>query len=167
MLTSRACSTRGPGVIADIATSPTIRRLTAEDFDDLLRLHSYLHDEDPPISNDEVVRELWLAILADGCQVYVGAFADGKLRSVATAAIVPNLTRGARPFAVIENVVTDPDYRRRGFAAAVMSHLVEVCRTRNCYKVMLLSARGRSEAHEFYSRLGFDGDSKRAFVRRL
>lgn len=106
--------------------TPLIRTLENEDLDGLLALYAHLHGgEDEP--SPRSLADLWTTILRDPAQTYVGAFVGGMLCSVANASIVPNLTRGGRPFAVIENVVTHPSYRRRGLAKLVMSHLLELC----------------------------------------
>jgi GNAT superfamily N-acetyltransferase len=79
---------------------------------------------------------------------------------------VPNLTRGARPYAVIENVVTHPDLRRTGLGSSVLQELLSRCWEAGCYKVMLLSAAERGAAHEFYERNGFDKHAKQGFIIR-
>jgi xanthine dehydrogenase large subunit len=43
------------------------------------------------------------------------------------------------------------------------NHL-ERCWAEGCYKVMLMSAAQRPEAHRFYTSLGFDATAKQAFV---
>ena len=43
----------------------------------------------------------------------------------------------------------------------------EDARKNNCYKVILQSASFRKEAHQFYKNLGFDGESKKAFIMKL
>ena len=68
------------------------------------------------------------------------------------------------PYAVIENVVTDAQYRRRGIGASVMRALLDRCWARRCYKVMLMSAVTRAEMHAFYEAIGFDKTAKQAFV---
>lgn len=45
---------------------------------------------------------------------------DGGLVASCTLTLTPNLTRGCRPYGVIENVVTDVGFRKRGFAKAVL-----------------------------------------------
>ena len=79
---------------------------------------------------------------------------------------MPNLTRGARPYAVIENVWTDPGSRRQGLGSEVLQELLSRCWAARCYKVMLLSASHRGAAHEFYERNGFDKHAKQGFVLR-
>ena len=44
---------------------------------------------------------------------------------------------------------------------------VGFAKERHCYKVILQSGKARTEAHRFYERIGFDGESKKAFDMRL
>jgi GNAT superfamily N-acetyltransferase len=82
------------------------------------------------------------------------------------ATIIPNLTRAARPYALIENVVTHAAYRRRGLGRSVMQAALDRCWSAGCYKVMLLSEMQRREVHRFYEELGFDRSSKQGFLIR-
>jgi len=59
-----------------------------------------------------------------------GKLTVGLVASCALA-IIANLTRGARPYAVIENVVTHESYRRRGLGTAVLHHAVDLARSRD------------------------------------
>ena len=139
-----------------------IRDLRRNDLDSLLSLYRQLHPQDDALP--EGVAEIWEEIVRDPAQIYLGAFVGELLVAACNAAVVPNLTRGARPYAVIENVVTHADYRRRGIGAKILRALVDRCWARRCYKVMLMSAIGRAEIHGFYEALGFDKQSKQAFV---
>ena len=80
--------------------------------------------------------------------------------------MVPNLTRGARPYALIENVVTDAAFRRCGIATFLMQELLARCWARGCYKAMLLSGSSRDEAHGLYLAVGFDASAKLGFVAK-
>jgi GNAT superfamily N-acetyltransferase len=85
-----------------------IRELGAGDVQQLLELYRDLHAEDappPPLTELEA----------------------------SNAAIVPNLTRAARPYALVENVVTKAAARRRGLGAAVLRALLERCWAAGCY----------------------------------
>jgi len=147
-----------------MSTDVLIRELRRDDLERLLSLYRQLHEQDDPLPERAQVAAHWETILRDPAQLYLGAFADGALVAACNAAVIPNLTRGARPYAVIENVVTAANYRRRGIGASVMRALLALCWARRCYKVMLMSAGGRAEIHAFYEALGFDKHAKQAFV---
>jgi len=50
---------------------------------------------------------------------------------------------------------------------AIIDKAVDYAKEQNCYKVMLQSSSKRIEAHKFYEKIGFDGDSKRGFQIRF
>lgn len=145
-------------------SSLEVRSLTAADLDSLLELYVHLHPDDDPRPGAAVVQGLWQSILDDPVQIYLGGFADGLMVTAANAVVVANLTRGARPYAVIENVVTHAAYRRRGYSRALLQRLLDRCWERHCYKVSLTSAPFRNSAHGLYESLGFDRNAKQAFV---
>ena len=143
-----------------------LRELAHSDLDPLLEAYRELHPEDDPLPARGDLERLWSTICEDPRLVYIGAFSGSRLLATCTAAIVPNLTRGARPYAVIENVWTRADVRRQGFGSAVLQELLARCWAADCYKVMLLSASHRDAAHEFYERNGFDKRAEQGFIIR-
>jgi GNAT superfamily N-acetyltransferase len=147
-----------------MSAAVVIRDLGRNDLELLLALYGHLHQHDDPLPDRSAVTDVWRTIEGDPAQIYMGAFLGESLVAACNAAIVPNLTRGARPYAVIENVVTDAAYRRRGIGTRVLRALLDRCWSRNCYKIMLMSSAGRAEIHEFYESLGFDKKPKQGFV---
>lgn len=140
------------------------RELQLRDLDGLLRLYAELHPNDDPAPSRVQVEATWRALVENPDHIYLGAFEQGELVSACNACIVPNLTRGARPYALVENVVTLSTFRRQGYGASAMRALLDRCWARDCYKVMLMSALQRSEVYGFYVALGFDPRRKQAFV---
>jgi GNAT superfamily N-acetyltransferase len=143
-----------------------IRELVAADLDALLALYRHLHAEDDPLPARPELETLWARVCASPDHLYHGGFLGGELVASCCAAIVPNFTRGARPYAVIENVVTRQDQRGRGYGSALLQALLSSCWSRSCYKVMLLSAAQRDAAHRFYEANGFDRHAKQGFIIR-
>ena len=92
---------------------------------------------------------------------------DGEIVSSCACVIVPNLTRNARPYALVENVVTRADRRGRGYAGACLARAREIARAAGCYKIMLLTGANDAKTLDFYRRAGFDDTEKTAFVLRL
>ncbi|MGW5559695.1 N-acetyltransferase family protein [Micromonospora sp. NPDC003944] len=80
--------------------------------------------------------------------------------------VAPNLTHGARPYMVVENVVVAAGWRRRGVARSLMLAAFDDAAAAGCYKVQLVSNAARTDAHRFYASLGF-GQSALGYRRYL
>jgi GrpB-like predicted nucleotidyltransferase (UPF0157 family) len=87
-----------------------------------------LNSDDPKLEINQNLEEHWKEILSDPSLFYFGIEEDGMLVSSCTLAIIKNLTRSARPYGLIENVVTHPEYRKRGNGRKgdITTHLVHV-----------------------------------------
>ena len=144
----------------------TIRKAAENDLEDLLTLYTCLID-DEDFSDASIYSQAWKEILNDKKMECWIVYEGNTAVASCIITVIPNLTRNRRPYAVIENVVTHRDFRNKGYGRAVMEKAVETAKENNCYKVMLLSSAKRKEAHEFYRRIGFDGDSKKGFQLRL
>ena len=82
-----------------------IREILESELPDLLRLYEHLHASDDPLPPEDVVEEIWRKIQQNPDLKYFGAFVDDALVSACTLSVIPNLTRGCRPYGVVENVV--------------------------------------------------------------
>jgi len=150
-------------VVATSMAAVVVRRLAPDDLPALLRLYAQLQPNDPHVE-PAVLQRTWSRITNDPGLIYVGVFIGPMLITTCHAALIPNLTHGARSYAVIENVVTDHEHKRRGFGALAVRSLIALCWEADCYKVMLMSGTRRAEIHPFYDTLGFDRQAKQAFV---
>jgi GNAT superfamily N-acetyltransferase len=142
----------------------TIRELVKEDLDSLLDLYGHLHQADLPRPERQEIEIVWVQALGSDCIRYFGHFVGDRLVSSCTATVIPNLTRGCRPYALIENVVTHGDFRSRGYGKAVLQAALDFAWGRNCYKVMLMTGRLDEGTFGFYESVGFRRDKKQAFV---
>ncbi|HWQ20113.1 MAG TPA: GNAT family N-acetyltransferase [Methanotrichaceae archaeon] len=142
-----------------------IRLIQKHELSGLLDLYTYLNDDDPALEADAEIESLWDEILADPGQNYLVAVDEGKLVASCVLVIIKNLTRGASPYALIENVVTHPDYRKKGYGTEMLKRAQEMAREKGCYKVMLLT--GRRDAIPFYEKAGFERGSKTGFIIRF
>ena len=143
-----------------------IRELHISELDDLLALYTHLHIPDIPLPSRDQVEAAWQDIQTNARFKYFGAYLDGPLVSSCTLSIIPNLTRGCRPYGVIENVVTHSDFRGRGCGKAVLTHALQYAWSRHCYKVMLLTGRKNEAIYRFYESVGFDRYAKQAFLAK-
>lgn len=143
-----------------------IRELTKTDLPSLLELYVQLDESNKNLSIKDS-EKVWQQIEATQNLKYFGAVDGGKVVSTCYCLIIPNLTAMNKPICFVENVVTDKDYRKQGLAKKVIETAIEFARQHKCYKVILQSGIARKEAHQFYEKLGFNGNSKKAFDLRL
>jgi len=140
------------------------RPIFTDEMPQLLALYRHLHPEDfPPASSAELLR-VWQQISDDPRLHTFVADVDGALVSTCTLSIIPNLTRSARPYGLIENVVTDPDFRGRGISTSVLRYALGVAWDQGCYKVMLLTGRKDEATLRFYGEVGFKAGVKTGLI---
>ena len=143
-----------------------IRLIQSNELNELLDLYAHLHSSDEPLPQNSVVQAVWQDLLANPCYRYFGGYVDGDLVSSCTITIIPNLTRGCRPYGVIENVVTHSGHRNQGYGKALLAHALTYAWSVDCYKVMLLTGRKDQATFQFYESAGFDPNEKQAFIAK-
>ena len=108
-----------------------VREATENEFDEVMSLYRQLQPSDPILTNGrdrEVFREI---LRAPNLHLFV-LISENKVLSTCYLNIIPNITRSARPYAIIENVVTDETVRGRGFGKELMKHTLEFAWKRGC-----------------------------------
>lgn len=143
-----------------------IRKAEKSDLVQLLELYTHLHNN--PFPNiDSRIENIWSKITNDPNHHILLGFVDDKLVSSCVVIVVENLTRQQRPYAVIENVITDPNYRGRGFASLILSAAKSIAEENNCYKIMLMTGSKEESTLKFYQRAGYNSNDKTAFIQWL
>lgn len=143
-----------------------IREAARGDLEGLLLLYTHLHEKSVPADTPERAA-LWDKILSDPDYHIIVAEEDGLIVSSCVCVIVPNLTHGLRPYALIENVVTHADYRKRGLASACLDFARELARKQDCYKIMLMTGSKEESTLRLYERVGYSRGDKTAFNQWL
>ena len=146
----------------------TVRSIRGGELDELLELYRMLNPDDPALDPEaDAVADQFETLLADEHYEVAVIEHDDVLVASCVLSITPNLTRGARPWALIENVVTHEDYRGQGFGSQVLEYAAGVAAEAGCYKVMLLTGSDEEWKLDFYENCGFDREDKTGFVRYL
>ena len=141
-----------------------IRLAQSGDYESVMALMQQLNPADPAASTTE--QTAFEAILRrDGLSLLVADDA-GVLVGSCYLNVIPNLTRGGRPYALIENVVTETSRRNQGIGQALITEALSIAWQQDCYKVMLMSGRTDESVHAFYRKCGFDADEKQAYILR-
>jgi len=75
-----------------------------------------------------------------------------------------SIANGARPFAIIEHVITADKFCRQGLNRQVLEFAISLAWQQNCCKVMLLSGENLTSAHALYESAGFKSGIEKGFV---
>ena len=142
-----------------------IRTAKPTDLAGLLDLYRHLHPDDPT-PETATAEAAWSALTGSALMKVIVAENAGMLISTCTLVTIPNLTRGVRPYGLIENVVTHPNHRRTGLGRAVLSFALDAAWQAGCYKVMLATGSRREETLHFYEGAGFERGDKTFFEAR-
>jgi GNAT superfamily N-acetyltransferase len=141
-----------------------IRVSRPADLMQIIDLYQYFGNHDSPQPTQDSYQKIWQEIQDDPHQVYIVAENDGKLISTCFIVFIPNMNHAIRPFGLIENVVTHPDYRGKGVATGVLHYALTLAWERNCYKVMLMTGSKKEETLRFYEKAGFKKGIKTGFI---
>lgn len=142
-----------------------IRSATPADFDSIGRLYRQLQPDDPlvdQLTHAAVFEEI---LQRPGMDLLV-LEVDGDVVGTTYLNVIPNLTRGARPYAVIENVVIEERLRGTGLGRRLMDATLARAWNEGCYKVMLMTGSKNPDTHAFYRASGFSPDAKQAYLAR-
>ena len=142
-----------------------IREAEPGDLPALMDLYRHLQPDDPDMDED-LARARFAEMLAQPGLSVLLAISDGVAVATITLIVIPNLTRGGAPYALIENVVTAAAYRKRGHAGALIRHGFARAWAAGCYKVMLLSGSKNPATLDFYRNCGFVQDKTGFQIRR-
>ncbi|KEJ90493.1 GNAT family N-acetyltransferase [Sulfitobacter donghicola] len=140
-----------------------IRDLIADDFPDALRLYQVLTRDPVPVTTDPAA---FHAVLDHAGTTIVGAQIEDRIVAMITLHILPNMTSGGRAYALVENVICDPEHQGKGIGKAVLQAGLDKAKAKGCYKAMLLTGEARG-ARGFYESLGFSGHEKHGMILRF
>ena len=140
-----------------------IRQATEKDIPHILELYRQLAFSPPPPDEPrpslEEYRKVFLEISTMPGYRLLVAEEDGNIVGTTVVAVLPGIAHGTSPFAVVEYVVVDENYRRKGIGKLLMDYVKDFAGEAGCYKIMLTSDNRRVEAHEFYRSLGFEASA--------
>jgi GNAT superfamily N-acetyltransferase len=141
---------------------------------DLVTIRPAIQDDDPervfgllwqlapddPRPDPGRLAKVWEEIHQQPGRCLLLAMCEDEPVGTVDTVLVPNLTRMARPYMLVENMVVDARHRRRGIGGLLMAAAEARARSAGCYKIQLLSNARRSDAHRFYEAAGLTASSQ-------
>ena len=141
-----------------------VRKARIDELDLILELYQDLHSKNEKIADEDVLSKNWKEICA--CKFFncLVLEVDEVLVSTCFLTIIPNLTRGARPYGLIENVVTAKKHQGKGWGSQLLIAALDLSWKKRLYKVMLLTGRSDEKIVNFYEKCGFKAHVKTGYV---
>ena len=145
------------------AMSVLIRDAEEGDLERLRELYAQLApsgDSPEPGSRRQSLAALGEITAREGVRLLV-LEADGRVEGSVVLVIVPNLTHGSRPWAVIEHMIVDESRQGTGMGRLLIRRVEELVIEAGCYKLQFLSAwRRKDTAHPFYEAMGYESPAR-------
>ncbi|MCC6718617.1 MAG: GNAT family N-acetyltransferase [Acetobacteraceae bacterium] len=145
--------------------SVAVRPAGPDDLAAVLALLAQLNPGEAPPA-PALAGTTWQAILARPGVFTLLACLDAAVVACLTLVVVPNLSRGARPYALIEKLVTDAAHRGRRIGRALIDAAVQLAWDQGAYKVMLMTGSKQESTLGFYRAAGFAADKTAFQIRR-
>ncbi|MCF6376806.1 GNAT family N-acetyltransferase [Nocardioides KLBMP 9356] len=95
------------------------------------------------------------AVDADPAHLLVVAEDGGRVVATLQLSFIPGLARRGALRAQVEGVRVHPEARNSGLGRALLLWARDEAERRGCALIQLTSDKARSDAHRFYSRLGY------------
>ncbi len=141
-----------------------IRVATEEDIPRILDLYHELTISLPQVEisrspSADDYRRVFAEICADPRHELFVAEEKGQVVGTVVLLIVPNLSHGATPWALVENLVVGGKYRRSGLGKLLLEHVIARAKEKGCHRIELCSDKRRKEAHRLYLSVSFEASA--------
>ncbi|MEU1646208.1 N-acetyltransferase family protein [Micromonospora zamorensis] len=141
------------------------RAARPDDLAQIIRLYRQLNPDDPVLDDDFGAAVFRQILGSPGLHLFVLEL-DGAVVASTYLNVIPNLSRSASPYAVIENVVVEESRRGTGLGRQIMADTLQAAWDAGCYKAMLMTGSRNPATHGFYRACGFSPDVKTAYLAR-
>jgi len=141
-----------------------ILRLAEDDLAALAGLYKQFWGEDSCL---EKMKATFRRLKDRPDYIFLAAKNDGRLVGSVLGIVCEELYGDCVPFMVVEDVIVDAEWRRKGIGSALMSELERLATELNCGYVIFVTEVERTDAQRFYESLGYRPDAYRGFKKRL
>ncbi len=133
----------------------TIEKLKQEDIAELLELYKGLGEFEMSL---EASKNTYMGMINDESYLLLIAKEDNKIIGSVLGIICKSLLVRGKPFMVVEDVIVDEQYRRKGVGKKLFEKLDEFAKEKLCDYSILVSSGFRHNAHIFYENIGYTED---------
>ena len=129
-----------------------VRKLENKDLVQLSVLYEQFWGEISDITKMEQQYEL---MQKENTHIVLVCEEQEKIVGSVMGIICRELYGDCRPFLVVENMIVDKAYRRKGIGHGLLRELEKLAIERNCTQMILVTEKDRTDACGFYESYGF------------
>jgi len=104
-------------------------------------------------------RSVFSEICSDPRREILVAEYQGEVVGTVAIFIISGLSHSAAPYTLVENLIVNHKYRRKGIGKKLMVYTIARAKQERCHRIELCSDRRRTEAHRLYRSLGFEASA--------
>ncbi len=141
-----------------------IRQINNKDLEALVRLYEQFWGD---VSNLKRMEHLYADLISNPAYKLLCAEIDGKVVGTIMGIVCHELYGNCKPFMIMENLVTDKNFRMRGVAKALLTELERNAKVKECTQILFITEKNRTDAISFYEAMGFDSETHVGFKKSL
>lgn len=138
--------------------------MIGEDIPDLALLYKQFWNEDSCV---ELMKKKFRELQKNPSYVFLSAIDGNHLMGSVFGIICEELYGECKPFLVLEDLVVDGRYRRKGVGRALMTEMEKIAVEHGCYQMLFITENDRTDTIAFYASLGFNPDTHKGFKKPL
>ena len=146
----------------DQSTLVRIREVNLEDTEQLIGLYHELLPWD--ILDFKTSQEILEQIIHNDQYHIFLLEVNKQIIATCTLVIIHNLTHQGKPYGIIENVVTDRQYRGEKYGEILLKEVITFAKKEGCHKLMVQTRRKELYVKKFYKKCGFSDEQCTGFI---
>jgi ribosomal protein S18 acetylase RimI-like enzyme len=141
-----------------------IREMQIEDVKPLSALYYQFWNEGSDIVK---MKDKFTQLQHNDAYILLCAFESEKLVGSVMGIVCEELYGECKPFLVVENMIVDNNFRRKGIGKALFTELEKRAKTRLCTQIILVTETNRENACRLYESVGFHTTANKGYKKKI
>lgn len=141
-----------------------IRNIEIGDMKSLSKLYYQFWEEESDI---EKMERKFCELQNNKSYIFLCAVEKNRLIGSVMGVVCDELYGKCMPFLVVENMIVDSEYRRKGVGKLLFQELEKQAIDKGCVQVILVTDEARKYACGFYESIGFHPTNNKGYKKKL
>ena len=141
-----------------------IRNLEVGDMESLSKLYYQFWNEDSDIIKME---NKFSDLQNNNAYIFLCAVEANLLVGSVMGIVCEELYGECKPFLVIENMIVDIKYRKKGIGKMLIEQIEKRAKAKGCSQIILVTEADRHDACGFYESIGFYPTANKGYKKKL